>query len=82
MDVNTGESFAAKLVTAMPAASENVVDEAIQNGRPQWRIEQNREIFAHFLQAAVDFLGEETKSGSELKKMLVGLPRLNFNEAV
>ena len=82
VDANTGKSYAAKLVAAVPAASENVVDEAIQDGRPQWRTEQNREIFAPFLQAALDFVGQETKSASELKKMLVALPRVNLNEAV
>ena len=66
----------------MPASSETVPEEAIQDGRPQWRVEQNREIFAPFLHAVIDLVGKETKSGSEVKKMLVGLPRLNFNEAV
>ena len=27
-------------------------------------------------------MGEDTKSASEIKKFLVGLPRLNFNDAV
>ena len=82
VDADTGESFAAKLVTAVPKASENVPEEAIQDGRPQWRTEQNREIFAPFLQPALDFVGEETKSASELKKFLLRLPRLKFNDAV
>jgi hypothetical protein len=82
VDADTGESFAAKLVTAVPRASETIPEEAIQDGRPQWRTEQNREIFAPFLQPALDFVGEETKSASELKKFLVALPRLKFNDAV
>ena len=82
MDANTGQSYAAKLVNPVPAASETVPEEALQDGRPQWRIEQNREIFAPFLQPALDFVGEDTKSASELKKFLVALPRLNFNDAV
>jgi hypothetical protein len=81
VDANTGQSFAAKLVNPVPAASETVPDEAIQDGRPQWRVEQNREIFAPCLQPALAFVGEETKSASEIKKFLVALPRLNFNEA-
>ena len=82
MDADTGESFAAKLVTAVPKASENVPEEAIQDGRPQWRVEQNREVLAPFLQPALDYVGEDTKSASDIKKFLVALPRLNFNEAV
>ena len=34
------------------------------------------------MQPALDFVGEDTKSASELKKFLVALPRLNFNDAV
>ena len=82
VDANTGQSYAAKLVNPVPAASETVPEEALQDGRPQWRIEQNREIFAPFLQPALDFVGEDTKSASEIKKFLVALPRLNFNDAV
>jgi hypothetical protein len=82
VDANTGQSFPAKLVNPVPTASETVPEEALQDGRPQWRIEQNREIFAPFLQPALDFLGEDTKSASEITKLLVALPRLNFNEAV
>ena len=82
VDANTGQSFPAKLVNPVPTASETIPEEALQDGRPQWRIEQNREIFAPFLQPALDFVGEETKSASELKKFMVALPRLNFNEAV
>ncbi len=81
VDANTGQSFPAKLVNPVPTASETVPEEALQDGRPQWRVEQNREIFAPFLEAALDFVGEETKSASELKKFLVALPKLNFNEA-
>ena len=35
-----------------------------------------------FLQPVLDFVGEDTKSASDIKKFLVALPRLNFNEAV
>ena len=82
VDANTGQSFPAKLVAAVPTASETIPEEALQDGRPQWRIEQNREIFAPFLQPVLDFVGEDTKSASDIKKFLVALPRLNFNEAV
>ena len=81
MDANTGQSFPAKLVAAVPASSETVPEEALQDGRPQWRVEQNREIFTPFLQPALDFVGEETKSASDIKKFLVALPMLNLNEA-
>ena len=82
VDANTGQSFPAKLVAAVPTASETIPEEALQDGRPQWRVEQNREIFAPFLQPTLDFVGEDTKSASDIKKFLVALPRLNFNEAV
>ena len=82
VDANTGTSYAAKLVNPVPEASKNVPEEAIQDGRPQWRVEQNREIFAPFLEPALDFVGGDTRSASELKKFLVALPRLNFNDAV
>ena len=82
VDANTGQSFPAKLVNPVPTASETIPEEALQDGRPQWRVEQNREIFAPFLQPALDFVGEDTKSASDIKKFLVALPRLNFNEAV
>ena len=82
VDANTGQSFPAKLVNPVPTASETIPEEALQDGRPQWRVEQNREIFAPFLQPTLDFVGEDTKSASDIKKFLVALPRLNFNEAV
>jgi hypothetical protein len=82
VDANTGQSFAAKLVNPVPAASETVPEEAIQDGRPQWRVEQNRKIFAPFLQPVLDFVGGDTTSASDIKKFLVALPRLNFNDAV
>ena len=82
MGANTGKSDATKLVAAVLAASERIPEEAIQDVRPQWRTEQNREIFAPFLQPALDFVGQDTKSASELKKFLVALSRLNFNDAV
>ena len=82
VDANTGQSFPAKLVHPVPTASETIPEEALQDGRPQWRVEQNREIFAPFLQPTLDFVGEDTKSASDIKKFLVALPRLNFNEAV
>ena len=44
VDAKTGESYAAKLVTAVPIASETFPEEAIQDGRPQWRTEKSRDL--------------------------------------
>ena len=83
VDSRTGESFPAQLVTAVPSGSDETPVEVIENGRPQWRIEQNRAIFAPFLQAAIDFMAKEPRSGGQLKNFLTALPAwLNFNDAV
>jgi hypothetical protein len=63
IDSATGESFPAKLVAAVPHNSEQIADEAIRQGRPQWRVEQSRAIFLPFLEAPVEFVKKEPRSG-------------------
>ena len=63
IDSATGESFPAKLVAAVPQNSEQIADNAIRQGRPQWRVDQNRAIFLPFLDAAVEFVKKEPSSG-------------------
>jgi hypothetical protein len=86
VDSKTNESFPAKLVVAVPAGSDEIPDEAIKQGRPEWRIRQNREIFQPFLMHVVDFIkkGENgIRSSGKLKNFLDKLkPELNWGLAV
>ena len=40
------ESSAGESITAVPAGSDEILEEAIKRGRPQWRVEQNCAIIA------------------------------------
>ena len=53
----------------------------LDKGDPIWRIEQNRVIFLPFLEAAVEFVKKEPRSGGKLKGFLMGLPG-DFEDAV
>ena len=74
-------AFLQKLVAAVPQGSEQIVDETLKQGRAQWRKDQNRAICMPFMDAAVEFVAKEPRSGGKLKGFLLGLPG-DFEDAV
>jgi hypothetical protein len=86
VDSAAGESFPAKLVVAVPPGSDEIPDDAIKQGRPEWRVRQNREIFQPFLKHVVDFVRKGdggSRSSGKIKFFLDKLkPELDFGDAV